>query len=123
MKKVKPDFPPTVIFCDDPANALRKLKEANPNTLILHLLNRERFIEINAFCLYQAYDKMEKYSFGKTYSAVDVLTTVNDDNPDPLLKMLYNIAEMFYQYKKHQYGLIIQNLKRHKYLFNNLKVG
>lgn len=54
---------------------------------------------------------MEKYSFGKAVSAVDVLTTRYEDNPDALLKVLFCVVDLLKLYKAQQYGNIIQILK------------
>lgn len=68
--------------------------------------------------LYNAFDKMEKYSFGKAVSAVDVLTTHYEDNPDALLKVLFCVVELLRLYKAQQYGSIIQILKGNKSVFS-----
>ena len=112
-----PAFLPRVIITDDVQTAIQNARESAPDTLILYLLNKDRFSEIDSIRLYLAYDGMEKYSFGKTYTAVDVLTTPFDDNPDPLMKLLYCIANIAEFYYKQQYGLIIQTLKANTSMF------
>jgi len=117
MKLVSAEFLPRIIISDDINASIEKIKQSDTNTLILYLLNKERFSDIGALNLYQAYDSMEKYSFGKTYSAVNILTTAYDDNPDPLIKLLYCVVDMWTDYKEQQFGLIIQKLKNHKSMF------
>lgn len=63
-------------------------------------------------------DHMEKYSFGKAVSAVDVLTTRYEDNPDALLKVLFCVVDLLKLYKAQQYGSIIQILKGNKSIFS-----
>lgn len=114
---VNPAFLPRVIITDDVQTAIQNAREAAPDTLILYLLNKARFSEIDSINLYLAYDGMEKYSFGKTYTAVDVLTKPFGDNPDPLMRLLYCIATIAEFYYKQQYGLIIQTLKANTSMF------
>ena len=118
MKSVKADFPPRIIMTDNISMSIIKVQQNDPNTLILYLFNRERFSAIGALNLYQAYEGMGKYSFGKTHTAVNVLTMSFDDNPDPLMKLLYCIMDMRSNYQIQQFGLIIQNLKKHRSIFS-----
>lgn len=117
MKLLKADFPPRVLLCNDIGASIENVKKSDPDTLVLYLLNKERFSYIGALNLYEAFDSMEKYSFGKTNTAVNVLTTPYEDNPDPLMKLLYCIADMAGNYKAQRHGLIIQTLKANKSLF------
>jgi len=118
MKRVHSDYKPRVIFCDNIEEKLFKIIEQEPDTLVLYLLNRERFNAIGCHNLYQAFDSMDKYSYGKTYNSVDILTSEYVDNPDPLIKLLYIIVEIFYNYQNRQYGLIIQKFIDYKAIFN-----
>lgn len=117
MKQVKPDFPPRVIITSNVPSVLAKLQKDDPDTLVLYLFNKERFAAIGASNLFQAFSGMKKYSFGRSYSAVDVLTSSYKENPDPLLKLLYCIVIMAKDFQKGQYGLIIQTLKSNKSMF------
>ena len=94
------------------------MRKENPDTLVLYLFNKERFFDIDAIHLYEAFNSMEKYSFGKAYSAVDVLTKRYEDNPDALLKLLFCIVELSRLYEAQQYGRIIQILKGNKSIFS-----
>ena len=109
---------------NDPAfvqNISEKMRSTDsdfdPRIIITHSI-QERFSDIDAINLYNAFDKMEKYSFGKAVSAVDVLTTHYEDNPDSLLKVLFCIVELLRLYTAQQYGSIIQILKGNKSVFS-----
>jgi len=82
------------------------------------LLNRERFSAIGSLNLYQAFENMEKYSFGRTHTAVNALTTAYKDNPDPIMKLLYCIMDMRVSYQAKQFGVVIQSLKKYKPMFS-----
>ena len=117
MKQVRPDFLPRVIITNDVPTVLAELKKSDPDTLVLYLFNRERFSAIGASNLFKTFSSLEKYSFGRSYSAVDVLTTPYEENPDPLLKLLYCVVRMAKNFQKGQYGPIIQTLKSNKPCF------
>jgi DNA helicase-2/ATP-dependent DNA helicase PcrA len=117
MKSVTPDFPPRVIIASDVSSVLANLQRDDPEALVLYLLNKERFSAIGASTLFGAFSKMEKYSYGKTYSAVDVLTASYEENPDPLLKLSYCVVSTAKNFQKGQYGPIIQTLKSNKSMF------
>ncbi len=117
MKRVKPDFPPRVIITSDVSSVLSRLQKNDPDTLVLYLLNKERFSAIGASNLFQAFSKMKKYSYGRSYSAIDVLTASYAENPDPLLKLTYCVTRMAKDFQKRQYGPIIQTLKSNKSMF------
>ncbi|MCG9969896.1 UvrD-helicase domain-containing protein [Pelotomaculum terephthalicicum JT] len=118
MKQVQPTIHPQVIICDNIEDELLRIKENDPDTLVLYLLNKERFAAIGSLNLYQAFDSMDKYAFGRAYSPVDVLTSDYDENPDPLIKLLYLIVDIYYNYENRLYGLIIQKLRNHTALVN-----
>ena len=118
MRSAKSDFDPRIIISHSIQAEIESLRKSDPGALILYLFNRERFSDIDAINLYNAFDKMEKYSFGKAVSAVDVLTTHYEDNSDALLKVLFCIVELLRLYKAQQYGSIIQILKGNKSVFS-----
>jgi len=118
MKQVCTSFHPRIIICDNVEDKLSEIKEDDPDALVLYLLNKERFTAIGCRDLYQAFNSMDKYAYSKTYNAVDVLVSEYPDNPDPLIKLLYLITDMYCDYQNSQYGLIIQKLRSHKVLFN-----
>ena len=117
MKLVNPDHLPRVIVTNNVPRLLTKLQKENPHILILYLFNKERFSTIGASNLFRAFSGMKKYSFGRSYSAVDVLIAAYEENPDPLLKLLYCVAKMEKNFRNGQYGPIIQVLKSNKSMF------
>ena len=118
MRSTESDFDPRIIISHSIQAEIENLRKADPDTLILYLFNKERFSDIDAIHLYDAFNSMEKYSFGKAVSAVDVLTTRYADNPDALLKVLFCVVELLKLYKAQQYGSIIQILKGNKSIFS-----
>ena len=117
MKKMRPDFLPRIIITNDVPSTLAMLQKDDPDTLVLYLLNKERFSAINAANLFQAFSNMEKYSYGRSYSAVDVLTAPYEENPDPLLRLLYCVLRMAKDFSKGLYGPVIHALKTNKSMF------
>lgn len=118
MRNATSDYPPRIIVSHDIQADIEELRRTNSDTLVLYLFNKERFAAIGAYDLYGAYDGMERYSFGKVYSAVDVLTESYVDNPDALLKLLYCMVELASFFNTKQYGKIIQVLRNNKSIFN-----
>ena len=118
MRSTDSDFDPRIIISHSIQAEIENLRKTDPDTLILYLFNKERFSDIDAIHLYDAFNSMEKYYFGKAVSAVDVLTTRYEDNPDALLKVLFCIVELLRLYKAQQYGSIIQILKGNKSIFS-----
>lgn len=118
MRSTESDFDPRIIISHSIQAEIENLRKADPDTLILYLFNKERFSDIDAIHLYDAFNSMKKYSFGKAVSAVDVLTTRYEDNPDALLKVLFCVVELLKLYKAQQYGSIIQILKGNKSIFS-----
>ena len=118
MRSTDSDFDPRIIISHSIQAEIENLRKTDPDTLILYLFNKERFSDIDAIHLYDAFNSMEKYSFGKAVSAVDVLTTRYEDNPDALLKVLFCVVVFLKLYKAQQYGSIIQILKRNKSIFS-----
>lgn len=118
MSSSEATFDPRIIICHDIQAEIEKIRKEDPDMLVLYLLNKERFLDIDAIHLYEAFNSMEKYSFGKAFSAVDVLTTRYEDNPDALLKLMFCIVELSRLYKAQQYGRLIQVLKSNKSMFS-----
>ena len=118
MRSTDSDFDPRIIISHSIQAEIENLRKTDPDTLILYLFNKERFSDIDAIHLYDAFNSMEKYSFSKAVSAVDVLTTRYEDNPDALLKVLFCVVDLLKLYKAQQYGNIIQILKGNKSIFS-----
>ena len=110
--------PPKVIIGNS-VKELVKIREDEPDSLVLFLFNKEKFKEIGAFNLFNSFQKMEKYSYGREFTPNDILTISYDENPDPLIKLLYLITELYSDYKKNQLGLIIQKMRNNTPIISN----
>ena len=60
---------------------------------------------------------MEMYSFGKKYSASDVLSDLSDENPDILMRFLFFVIEIINYYKQSNYGVVISKCKKQTSFF------
>ena len=67
------DFLPEVRIVTDMEKSVTEFRSEHNESLILYLSNKARFHDIGVGGLYDAYSKVQKYSFGKKYSAVDIL--------------------------------------------------
>lgn len=117
---------PQVYITEDANSTLNTIEDETPKIFKLFIYNKERFEKIGAKNLYEQVSDMEKYSFGKKYSPVDVLLKNDIDNPDPLFKLLFELNDFLKKYKLKQYGLLIQkiNNKKHKiYNKDTLKIN
>ena len=117
---------PQVYITEDANSTLNTIEDETPKIFKLFIYNKERFEKIGAKNLYEQVSNMEKYSFGKKYSPVDVLLKNDIDNPDPLFKLLFELNDFLKKYKLKQYGLLIQkiNNKKHKiYNKDTLKIN
>lgn len=112
---------PEVIITDDPDKEIIKKKKKYPEAMTLYLLNKDRFDGIGAGNLYDAVRKMGKYKFGKKYSAIDVLTNLDDNNPDKLFTLLFLFIQINSDYKKGLYGQVLRTIKKHKNQLNVFK--
>ena len=117
-KAIKPDFLPRIVISKNPRYTIQKIQKKFPKTLILYLMNKEKYEEINALNLYNCFEKMDMYSFGKKYSPSDVLSDLSDDNPDPMMKLLFLIAKIVSLYNANNFGTIISLCKTHTKFFN-----
>lgn len=115
---VKPDIMPRIIISKKPQNTIQAMQKTFPDALILYLMNKEKYEEIGALNLYKCFDKMEEYSFGKKYSSTDVLSDLSDDNPDPLMKLLFVVCKMVALYNSGNFGNIISLCKKQSNFFN-----
>jgi DNA helicase-2/ATP-dependent DNA helicase PcrA len=111
MEELQTEQKPLAIFCNDIQKKLNSIIAQEPKHLVLRLFNKDRFKAIDAEALYNAFNKMEAYAFHKQKSAVDVLITNYADNPDALMKLLFFIEEIHWNYSSEQYGLVIQKLR------------
>ena len=79
---VVPDIVPQVIISSNAQECIYELQKEFPEILTLYLMNKEKYQEIGAQNLYNAYENMEKYSFGRKYSPTDILSDMSSDNTD-----------------------------------------
>ncbi len=115
---VAPDHSPRVIICDNIAEKLETEKAKFPKALVLYLLNQKRFESIGAGNLYRQLSRMERYSFIQKYSAVDILTDDSNDNPDTLIKLLFNINKIAEYFDSGNLGGIVQLFRKMPKLFD-----
>lgn len=113
-----PLYNPRIIIADDISKEIDDNLKQYSDTLVLYLFNRERFLEIGSVSLWNEYNHLEQYSFGKKYSVVNVLTDTSEDNPDEMMKFLFRICEMKDYWTKMQYGNILHHCKKYKKIFN-----
>lgn len=116
--ELKPEISPQVIITKEPKRAVKILQDSYPEILTLYLMNREKYEEIGAARLYTCFNNMETYSFGRKYSPADVLSDLSDDNPDPLMKLLFLIFTIAQLYKNENFGSIISKCKKQNKYFN-----
>lgn len=102
---------PRVFICRDIHTAVANELDEIPKALRLYVFNRQRFNSIGAGNLYTQVDVMDKYGFGKKYSATDVLTKP-EETADKLFKMLFLISDIYKNYKEKKYGTIIQKINK-----------
>lgn len=117
-KSKRPEYNPRIILSDNIHKDIDDNLKSYKDTLVLYVFNKERFQEIGAGSLWGVYSKMDQYSFGKKYSAVNVLTDISEDNPDEMMKFLFRINEMNEYWTKCQYGNLIFQCKKYKKYFD-----
>ena len=114
-------FLPKVIIATDVDKSVSELRVHCEDALIRFLSNKSRFSNIGAGDLYAAYDKMEKYRFGRKYSAVDILTKEEARNNDVLLSFLFMVDQMIRDYMQGCYGEVLRNIRKHQVYCNSEK--
>lgn len=112
---------PEIIITSTLDEEIIKKKAEYPEAMVLYLLNKSRFYGIGAGNLYDAVRKMEKYEHGKKYSAVDVLTNLESNNPDKLFALLFLFEQISTDYRKGLYGQVLRAIKEHKNQLNSSK--
>ena len=114
-----PDYAPEIIITNSISDEIEKHKKERPDLLILYLLNKDKFGEIGASNLYNVYNRMDKYSFVRKYHAVDVLSDLTSENPDPLMRFLFLFDTLMEYYKQKNFGRIIAYTKRnHEFIIS-----
>lgn len=112
------DFLPEVRIVTDIEKNVSELMEQYKDSLILYLSNKSRFYNIGVGELYDAYSGMEKYSFGKKYNAVDVLTREEIRENDALLSFLFTVNIIVDYFTKEFYGEVFRIIRKAGTYFN-----
>lgn len=112
------DFLPEVRIVTDIEKNVSELMEQYKDSLILYLSNKSRFYNIGVGELYDAYSGMEKYSFGKKYNAVDVLTREEIRENDALLSFLFTVNIIVDYFTKEFYGEVLRIIRKAGTYFN-----
>ena len=112
------DFLPEVKIVTDIEKNVSELMEQYKDSLILYLSNKSRFYNIGVGELYDAYSGMEKYSFGKKYNAVDVLTKEEIRENDALLSFLFTVNIIVDYFTKEFYGEVFRIIRKAGTYFN-----
>lgn len=112
------DFLPEVRIVTDIEKNVFELMEQYKDSLILYLSNKSRFYNIGVGELYDAYSGMEKYSFGKKYNAVDVLTKEEIRENDALLSFLFTVNIIVDYFTKEFYGEVFRIIRKAGTYFN-----
>ena len=111
-------FLPEVRIVTDIEKNVSELMEQYKDSLILYLSNKSRFYNIGVGELYDAYSGMEKYSFGKKYNAVDVLTKEEIRENDALLSFLFTVNIIVDYFTKEFYGEVFRIIRKAGTYFN-----
>lgn len=115
------DYLPEVIITEKVEDVLAEKKQKYTKILTLYLLNKDRFYSIGIVNLYDAIYQMEKYGFGKKYSATDVLTKKDEENPDKLFTLLFLLERIRVEYESSSYGNVFRIIKTHGKILNESK--
>lgn len=120
-RDITPDYIPRMVIAKESEiqDIISKCTTQDRNTLVLHILNRERFEQIGASNLYNAYKKIKKYEYGGKISLTDILLESNSlDNKDDLLTfmiIMYNIND---NWRNKVYGSFLKTCRDNKKIFN-----
>jgi len=114
-----PDYFPEVIITSDIIGTVERKQNEYKDTMVLYLLNNDKFKEIGASALYRAYSRMDKYSFPKKYHSNDVLTDDTQENPDPLMRFMFSFDNIMTLYKNKNFGNIIMQCKLYKEFYSS----
>lgn len=121
LENIKPDFKPRIIIGkeDEFESIIKKIISQYSETLVLYVFNRERFDQIGAGNLYNAYNHIDKYSYGNKILATDILINGDEvDNQDDLLKFMIIMYKVNISWKKKIYGSFLKKCRDNKKIFN-----
>lgn len=120
-KEIIPEYMPRVVIAKatEIEGIVDKCTTQDEKTLVLHILNKYRFEQIGASNLYDAYSKIEKYSYGRKISAIDILLENNSlDNEDDLLSLMIMMYNLNDSWQNKIYGLFLKTCRDNKRIFN-----
>lgn len=121
LKNIKPNFKPRIIIAkgDEFESIIKKIISQYSETLVLYVFNRERFNQMGASNLYNAYSHIDKYSRGNKILATDILINGDEvDNQDDLLKFMIIMYKVNILWKKKIYGSFLKKCRDNKKIFN-----
>lgn len=113
-----PDYLPEIIITSDINSTVERLQLEYKDTLVLYLLNNDKFKEIGASALYRAFSRMDKYSFPKKYHSNDVLSDNTQENPDPLMRFIFSFDSIMTLYRNKNFGSMITQCKLYKEFYS-----
>lgn len=114
-----PDYLPEVIITSDINGSVERQQAEYKDTLVLYLLNNDKFKEIGASALYRAFSRMDKYSFPKKYHSNDVLSDNTQENPDPLMRFIFSFDSIMTLYQNKNFGRMITQCKLYKEFYSS----
>ena len=112
------DFLPEVRIVTDMEKSVTEFRSEHNESLFLYLSNKARFHDIGVGGLYDAYSKMQKYSFGKKYSAVDILIKEEIRENDALLSFLFIVNRIVADFTQEFYGEVLRIIRKANVYFN-----
>lgn len=115
------EFIPKVLIVSDVEKSVYEFREKYNDVLVLYLSNKSRFHNVGVGGLFDAYSKMEKYKYGRKYSAVDVLTKEDVRSNDALLTFLFIVDQLIGKYKLERYGEVIRDIYKQQTYLNSDK--
>lgn len=121
LGNIKPDFIPRIIIAKNSEfeEIIKKIIIQDSKTLVLYVFNRERFKQIGAMNLYNAYTHIDKYSHINKVSAVDILLNNDEaDNQDDLLKFMIIMYKINIYWQNKTYGSFLKKCRDNKKIFN-----
>lgn len=121
LENIQPDFAPRIIIAKltEYDEIIRKIISQDSKTLVLYVFNRERFEQIGAGNLFNAFSNIEKYGFGKKVSATEILLNGDEtDNKDDLLKFIIIMYKVNDCWQKKIYGSFLKKCRDNKKIFN-----
>lgn len=114
-------FFPKVLIVSNPEKSVSDFKKQFDNALVLYVSNKSRFHNVGVGKLYDAFNSMDKYRFGRKYSVVDVLTKEEARSEDVLLTFLFIVDRLIRYYNQGYYGEVIKIIQKEHVYLNSVK--